>query len=111
MASRVLASCDLPAIPSDGPLPDGRQFYGAVRGQWQQYGLTFAELIHSSKRVVPRHTHEIPYYSLALAGRYEESDQRRSTHFTPFTSAFNSQGTKHQGRIDDCGARFFTIEI
>jgi hypothetical protein len=92
MANQSFSGFDLPAISSDAPLPDGRQFYGAVRGQWQEYGLTFAELIHSAKRVVPPHTHETPYYSLALAGHYQESNQRQSTHFGPFTAAFNSEG-------------------
>jgi len=98
-------------VRGDAPLSSGRQFYGAIAGQLRERGLTFGEVIHSTERKVPDHTHEISYYSLVISGGYDESYRRGRIHFQPFTSALTRAGTKHDGRISPCGVRLFTLEI
>jgi len=102
---------DLPAIKGSAPLPNGRQFYGALSARRTEQDLTFETLTHSTCRSVPNHTHTTAYYSLFLAGGYEESYGGKSIRFGPFSSAFTCAGTSHKGYIPDCGTRAFTIEI
>jgi hypothetical protein len=108
---RYAISTTLPALQGDAPLPNGRQFYGAIARQFRERGLTFGEVIHSTERKVPNHTHETSYYSLVINGGYDESHRRGRVYFQPFSSALTRAGTKHDGRIAPCGVRVFTIEI
>ena len=98
-------------MQGDGPLPDGRQFYGAIAGQFRERGLTLGEVIHPTGRKVPGHTHETCYYSLVISGGYDESYGCRRIYFQPFSSALTRAGTKHDGRIAPSGVRVFTVEI
>lgn len=111
MSTSAISTPDLPAVQGDVPLPDGREFYGAIAGQFRERGLTLEEVIHSSGRKVPDHTHEKCYYSLVINGGYDESHRRGRIYFHPFSSALTRAGTKHDGRIAPLGVRVFTIEI
>jgi hypothetical protein len=111
MSTFSISPTDLPAVQGDAPLPNGRQFYGAIAGQFRERGLTFGEVIHSSERKVPDHTHEVSYYSLIISGGYDESYGRGRVYFHPFSSALTRAGTKHDGRIAPSGVRVFTVEI
>jgi AraC family transcriptional regulator len=111
MSTSAISRTDLPAVQGDAPLPNGRQFYGAIAGQLQDRGLTFGEVMHSTERKVPDHTHEISYYSLVISGGYDESYRRGRIYFPPFSSALTRAGTRHDGRIAPCGVRVFTLEI
>jgi AraC family transcriptional regulator len=101
----------LPPVLGNGPLPKGRPFYGAISGQLRGRDLTFAELRHPFERLIPNHTHETSYYDLVLGGGYEECSRQGTVLRQPFSSAFNSCGTEHGGRVAPSGARFFTVEI
>jgi len=111
MATSAVSTTDLPAVKGDVPLPNGRQFYGAIARQFRERGLTFGEVIHAAERRVPDHTHEMSYYSLVINGGYDESYRRERIYFQPFSSALTRAGTKHDGRIAPCGVRVFTVEI
>ena len=111
MSTFAISTTSLPAVQGDAPLPNGRQFYGAIAGQFREGGLTFGEVIHSTERKVPNHTHETSYYSLVINGGYDESHRHGRIYFQPFSSALIRAGTKHDGRIAPCGVRVFTIEI
>ncbi len=111
MSNSAISTIDLPAMLGDAPLPNGRQFYGAIARQFRERGLTFGEVIHSSERKVPGHAHEVSYYSLVISGGYDESYRRGRIYFRPFSSALTRAGTEHDGRIAPCGVRVFTVEI
>ncbi|MGH9508550.1 MAG: helix-turn-helix transcriptional regulator [Terriglobales bacterium] len=99
------------ANTANPPAAFGRQFFGELRHRHSLDGAVLAEVVHEQVRHVPMHTHDAPYFSLVLEGRYEEGDARGHSLFRPFFATFNPQGTCHQGHVHEGGARFFTAEL
>ncbi|HSA92528.1 MAG TPA: AraC family transcriptional regulator [Terriglobales bacterium] len=89
----------------------GRQFYGELRNQQSICGAVLAEVVHEHARDVPLHTHDVAYFSLVLQGLYREGDARGRTLYGPLSATFNPRGTRHDGQIQEGGARFFTAEL
>ena len=86
-------------------------FYGAIRGKREQGGAIFTDLVHTSPRRLPAHSHELPFVALLLDGSYGERYRRQEKQFTPFTAMYRPAGIPHQDEIGPRGVRFFEIEI
>jgi AraC family transcriptional regulator len=86
-------------------------FYGAVRGKRECGGAIFTDLVHTSPRKLPAHSHELPFVAVLLDGNYGERYGRQEKQFTAFTTMYRPAGVPHQDEIGPRGVKFFEIEI
>ena len=89
----------------------GIGFYGAVGGRVEVAGATMFRNVHKQAAVVPEHEHPQAYFALLLQGNYREPGRGDEIYFTPFTVGYQPEGTRHRGKVEDCGCDFFTVEI
>ena len=86
-------------------------FYGDVQGKQDMCGAIFTDLRHTLPRMLPSHSHELPFFGLLLEGEYGERYGRQQTQFRPFTIMFRPAGIPHQDEIGPNGVKFFEIEM
>ena len=89
----------------------GIGFYGAVGGRVEVAGVTMFRNVHQRAMTVPGHEHPVSYLALLLQGNYREPGRGDEVYFTPFTTAYQPEGTRHRGKVEACGCDFFTVEI
>jgi AraC family transcriptional regulator len=89
----------------------GIGFYGAVGGRLEVAGATMFRNVHKQASVVPEHEHPQAYFAMLLQGNYREPGRGDEIYFTPFTAAYQPEGTRHRGKVENCGCDFFTIEL
>ena len=89
----------------------GIGFYGAVGGRVEMAGATMFRNVHRQAMAVPEHEHPIAYFALLLQGNYREPGRGDEVYFTPFTTAYQPEGTRHRGKVEACGCDFFTVEV
>src|SRR6266404_774353 len=94
-----------------GKSQSGIGFYGAVGGRLEVAGVTMFRNVHQQAMAVPEHEHPIAYFALLLQGNYREPGRGDEVYFTPFTTAYQPEGTRHRGKVEACGCDFFTVEI
>lgn len=87
------------------------EFFGAVRDRVATPQATLTRLEHTAPRRLPLHTHQAPYYSMLLRGRYRESLRRGEIEYRPLTLVFHPAETSHTDEIGPRGGLFFTIEL
>jgi AraC family transcriptional regulator len=73
--------------------------------------VLLSELRQPCSRTVPRHEHELSYFTLVLQGDYLEGDHGHLDELPPFTAVFNPAGATHSTVIGPAGAVMFTIEL
>jgi AraC family transcriptional regulator len=86
-------------------------FYGAIEGKQERCGAIFTDICHTSPRKLPKHSHELPFFGLLVAGSYGERYRHQETQFRPFTIMFRPAGIPHQDEIGPDGVKFFEIEL
>ena len=89
----------------------GVGFYGAVGGRIEAAGATMFRNVHKQAMAVPDHEHPLAYFALLLRGNYREPGRGDEIYFTPFTTAYQPEGTRHRGKVEACGCDFFTVEV
>jgi AraC family transcriptional regulator len=60
---------------------------------------------------IPMHSHVRSYFSLIVAGGYEETYGSRNRMCQPATVVFHPAGERHAERIGRAGARVFSVEV
>ena len=86
-------------------------FYSQVAASDRRCGFVMSELLQPVPRKIPHHSHEWPYFTLVLAGHYNEGDAHGTHELHPFTAIFNPDDCRHWGAVGAGGARMFTVEI
>jgi AraC family transcriptional regulator len=86
-------------------------FYGAIEGKRERCDAIFTDVCHTSPRKLPKHSHELPFFGLLVAGSYGERYGHQETQFRPFTIMFRPAGIPHQDEIGPDGVKFFEIEL
>lgn len=89
----------------------GIGFYGTVGGRVEIAGATMFRNVHRQAMAVPEHEHPVAYFALLLQGNYREPGRGDEVYFTPFTTAYQPEGTRHRGKVEACGCDFFTVEV
>jgi len=87
------------------------QFFGTAHRSIEAGGVVLTEVIHSSGRRLPRHTHESAYFGLLVGGSYSEWCTERAAEYKPFTLGFHPPGLTHSDEVGSCGSRMFCIEL
>lgn len=86
-------------------------FFGVTQRSLRGAGLILSETHYPAGLDVPRHVHELPYFSLLLAGAYYEQYGSRRVDFDPFSVVFQQPRETRRGHISESGARLFHVEL
>lgn len=87
------------------------QFFGQVRKPLNTGGVLLSEVVHNSRRSVPKHAHEPVYLSMLLSGQNMETIGSREFDSPVLDTVFHPENFEHRNEIGPAGARFFCIEI
>ena len=101
----------MPAPNDPGKLLRGGEFYSRIESTLRTDEVLLSELRQPCARSVPRHEHELAYFTVVLNGDYLEGDHGRLEELSPFTATFNPSGIAHSTVIGPAGASFFTVEL
>jgi AraC family transcriptional regulator len=101
----------MPTANDPGKLLRGGEFYSRIETTLRTDEVLLSELRQPCARSVPRHEHELAYFTVVLNGDYLEGDHGRLEELSPFTATFNPSGIAHSTVIGPAGASFFTVEL
>lgn len=101
----------MPATHDPGKLLRGGEFYSRTETTLHTEEVLLSELRQPCARNVPRHEHELAYFTVVLSGDYLEGDHGHLEELSPFTAIFNPSGIAHSTVIGPAGASFFTVEL
>ncbi len=87
------------------------EFYGEVSEKRAIASSIISEIVHTRGKSLPKHSHELAFFSLLLDGSYSESYGRKSFTYRPLTIWWHPSDISHQDEIGKTGGRFFSIEI
>jgi AraC family transcriptional regulator len=68
------------------------------------------EFYYKSELTIPDHTHEAPYFSLAIEGCYLEQVGAAARSCTPSKAVFHPAGERHADHFDNRPVRLFMVE-
>ena len=86
-------------------------YFGAVDTRVaSSYGL-LSEVVHPSGRALPVHDHAQAYFSLLLAGDYQENVGGSEWRYRRFDAGFHPARFPHCDSIGAAGARFLCLEV
>ena len=86
-------------------------FHGRILGSRRVSGLAMTEARIGPGTRLSRHSHELPFFCLLVAGGYREDYGSRSVSYAPYTLAFHPAGEPHACEMDSRGARVFNVEV
>ncbi|HET8647273.1 MAG TPA: AraC family transcriptional regulator [Vicinamibacteria bacterium] len=86
------------------------QFYGDVAHRRVVNGLILTETRYGASAAFPRHSHDLPYFSLLVTGAHAEQVARREIGYRPFAAVFHPTGEEHAGEVR-AGSRLFVLEL
>ena len=86
-------------------------FYGAAQRRIELGDVVLTEIVHSTRRKLPLHTHESAYFGLLLAGSYSERCTHRAASYEPFSTGFHPPALTHSDEIGSRGSRMFCVEL
>jgi AraC family transcriptional regulator len=87
------------------------RFLGVTETLYREGGLVVSAIAHREPRELPLHGHESAYYSLLLAGQYEEDCGRKRLAYRRGSLGFHPPHLEHRDRIGAGGGRFLAIEL
>lgn len=75
-------------------------------------GFIFTEYFYRERAVIPRHCHEMAYFSLVLSGAYEEQySQKQVRHCDSENVLYHPAGEAHSDAFGNRGGAIFSIEL
>ena len=75
-------------------------------------GFIFTEYLYPERTLLPRHCHEMAYFSFALNGSYvEQQSQRRMRHCDSQNVLYHPAGEAHSDEFGNRGGNVFSIEL
>ena len=75
-------------------------------------GFIFTEYLYRERTVLPRHCHEMAYFSLALSGSYvERYSQKQVRHCDSESVLYHPAGEAHSDAFGNRGGAVFSVEL
>jgi len=75
-------------------------------------GFIFTEYLYRERAVLPRHCHEMAYFSFVLSGSYEEHcSQKQVRHCDSENVLYHPAGEAHSDAFGDRGGVVFSLEL
>ncbi len=85
-------------------------FFGSRTASRPVVGATLVESQYRGGLSIPFHTHEAPYFSLVIEGRYVETVGSASRSCTPRHALFHPSGERHANRFESRPGTLFMVE-
>jgi AraC family transcriptional regulator len=86
------------------------EWYGTVERAARIGGLNFSIVRHPRARRIDVHEHALAYFTLLVAGEYEETHQGTTVRYEPFSLAFHPAKLVHWDQMGD-ETTLFAIEL
>ena len=86
------------------------EFWGTRLSAYNCSGFTLTEYAYAPQLSIARHVHELPYFSVVLAGSYTETFGRKTRICAPNTVTYHPVGEQHSD-VFHSNARIFSIEF
>jgi AraC family transcriptional regulator len=93
------------------PQASSREFRGEILQTRRVANFRLVGVAYAPNQVLPLHSHEHAYVSVALCGAYLEKLPMRSWECTPGGTIFHAPGESHENRFFEVGARLLVLEI
>lgn len=75
-------------------------------------GFVFTEYLYRGRTVLPRHSHEMAYFSLVLSGSYiEHRCRQQERHCDSENVLYHPAGEAHSDAFGGAGSRIFSVEL
>src|SRR5881394_427887 len=87
------------------------EFFGDVPRKLSTGLSMMTEVVHSMRRSVPQHSHELGHFQLLIKGSYSETIGGKSVSPTPMTISWHRPGLNHRDEIGNNGGSFFMVEL
>ena len=87
------------------------EFFGDVPRKLSTGLSMMTEVVHSMRRSVPKHSHELGHFQLLIKGSYSETIGGKSVSPTPMTISWHRPGLNHRDEIGNNGSSFFMVEL
>lgn len=87
------------------------EYYGKVSNNQRIPSSVLLEVVHSQRVDLPKHSHELAFFSFLLNGSYSETYGKKSFSYRPMTIWWHRPGIMHKDVIGNTGGHFFNIEI
>jgi AraC family transcriptional regulator len=87
------------------------EYYGSVSRRRQLSGAVLSEVKHDAPRALPRHSHELGFFSFLLNGDYQEWYGRQIVTHQRMTLMWHPPTLQHQDAVGKRGCHFFNVEI
>lgn len=87
------------------------EFYGSISSKRAVSSSIISEIVHTERKSLPAHSHELAFFSLLIGGSYSESYRRKSYTYQPLTVWWHPAEVLHKDEVGYKGGRFFNIEI
>ena len=89
----------------------GGEFYGEISNKKRVPSSIISEITYSRGKSLPKHSHELAFFTLLLNGSYSESYGRKSFSYRPMTIWWHPSDIAHKDEVGKTGGLFFCIEI
>lgn len=86
------------------------EWYGSVARAARVGGLNFSIVHHPRARKIDLHEHALAYFTLLVAGKYEETHEDVTARYEPFSIAFHPPKLVHWDQMGD-DTTLFAIEL
>jgi AraC family transcriptional regulator len=86
------------------------EWYGSVERAARIGGLNFSIIHHPRARRIDVHEHALAYFTLLVAGEYEETHEGTTVRYEPFSLAFHPAKLVHWDQMGD-ETTLFAIEL
>lgn len=86
-------------------------YYGKVSNRRQISSSVLLEVVHPQRVDLPKHSHELGFFSFLLDGSYSEIYGTKSFSYRPLTIWWHRPGILHKDEIGSTGGHFFNLEI
>jgi AraC family transcriptional regulator len=87
------------------------EFFGFAHAQFRSPEFTVTTVTHATARVVPRHVHAHPFFSMLLAGTYRERFGGATWDGRPLDMVLRPPQAEHCDEIGPRGATFLCVDV
>ncbi|MDH3492432.1 MAG: AraC family transcriptional regulator [Acidobacteriota bacterium] len=87
------------------------EHFGDVSQKHHSSSAVVSESVYKEQESLPRHSHELAFFTLVLSGNYFDKFCGKEDSFDPMTVLWREAGSAHKDKIGKNGGHFFFVEI
>ena len=87
------------------------EHFGVLRCKRQAPSVIVSEFIYEEQTNLPRHSHELAFFTLVVEGFYQDRFVNKEISYKPKSILWRKENISHTDKVGNKGGRFFFIEI